>query len=98
MDSKLFFGFGWRFFTLVFRIPDHRVFVGYKDLLVGFHGMSDKCSSGLRISIGLSRFGFSGSQDLLDLRGLRTFLRILVSDFDTGFGHLVFVDLVVLVC
>ena len=25
-------------------------------------------------------------------------LRILVSDFDTGFGHLVFVDLVVLVC
>jgi len=61
LDSKLFFGFGWRFFTLVFRIPDHRVFVGYKDLLVGFHGMSDKRFSGLRISIGLSRFGFSGS-------------------------------------
>ena len=49
------FGFGWRFITLVFRIPDHRVFVGYKDLLVGFHGMSDKRFSGLRISIGLSR-------------------------------------------
>jgi len=61
LDSKLFFGFGWRFFTLVFRIPDHRVFVGYKDLLAGFHGMSDKRSSGLWISTGLSRFGFSGS-------------------------------------
>jgi hypothetical protein len=43
-------------------------------------------------------------QDLLDLRVFKVLdlvlvdLRILVSDFDTGFGHLVFVDLVILVC
>ena len=49
-------------------------------------------------SIGSSQVWILRFQDLLDLRGLRTFLRILVSDFDTGFGHLVFVDLVVLVC
>ena len=61
------------FFTLVFRIPDHRVFVGYRDLLAGFHGMSDKRSSGLWISTGLSRFGFSGSQDLWIYGVLRIF-------------------------
>jgi hypothetical protein len=73
LDSKLFFGFGWRFFRLVFRIPDYMVFVGYRDLLAGFHGMSDKRFSGLWISIGSSRFGFSGFQDLWIYGVLRIF-------------------------
>jgi hypothetical protein len=68
------------FCTTVFRIPDHRVFVGYKDLLVGFHGMSDKRFSGLRISIGLSRFGFSGSLGSFGFTGFKDFSK------DTGFG------------
>ena len=41
-------------------------------------------------------FRISGFSRVLNLRSVD--LRILVSDFDIGFGHLVFVDLVVLVC
>lgn len=66
--------------------------------------MSDECSSGLWISNWIVKVWILGSQDLSDFRVFKVLdlvlvdLRILVSDFDTGFGHLVFVDLVVLVC
>jgi hypothetical protein len=38
LDSKLFFGFGWRFITPVFWIPDQD-FRWIKGFLAGFHGM-----------------------------------------------------------
>jgi hypothetical protein len=79
---------------------------------VVFTGCRTKCSSGLWILTGLFKVWILRVSGSLDLRVLRIFgfrifkvldlvsvdLRILVSDFDTGFGHLVFVDLVILVC
>jgi hypothetical protein len=74
-----------------------------------FTGCRTKRSSGLWISIGFFKawiqvlriFGFTGFKDfrifkVLDLVSVD--LRILVSDLILDFGHLVFVDLVVLVC
>ena len=62
--------------------------LGYKDLLAGFHGMFGQTF--------FRTLDFNWIVKVLDLVSVD--LRILVSDFDTGFGHLVFVDLVVLVC
>jgi hypothetical protein len=103
MEVSLLWSFGYRItgFSLDIRIY-WLVFTGCRTNVLQDFGFQLDCQGldsqvfrtlDLRDSKDFRIVGFSKFLDLVSVD-----LRILVSDFDTGFGHLVFVDLVVLVC